>query len=196
MVTGTPSCAWAPPAPGPAVAALVPVDGAHHAAQRGPLEVPGVLGEAVAVAEDDGDGGGGLAPEQPPPARRARPPSGVGLVHLVVQLGAVVGVRLARACRAAMPYGPAASRASRAFFRMPRPTVSRSMATPAAAPAAIDAYGGARRCRPGASSPAAAPAAAVAALGDRLRAALAHVHPLLFAGPGPSRHPAGVAGPV
>lgn len=35
------------------------------------------------------------------------------------------------------PYGPVASSASRARFRIPRPTVSRSTATPAAAPAAI-----------------------------------------------------------
>src|SRR6478735_4239309 len=35
-----------------------------------------------------------------------------------------------------VPYGPEASRASRARLRMPRPTVIRSTATPAAAPAA------------------------------------------------------------
>lgn len=35
-----------------------------------------------------------------------------------------------------LPYGPVASSARRAFWRIPRPTVARSSATPAAAPAA------------------------------------------------------------
>ncbi len=80
--------------PGPAVAALVPVHGAYDAPQGRPLEVPGVLVEAVAVAEDDGDGGGRLASEQPPPAPGERGLRlRVDVVDLVVQLGAVVGVR-------------------------------------------------------------------------------------------------------
>src|SRR5690606_18675583 len=87
-------------APAAAVAALVPVDGAHDAPQGGPLEVPGDLVEAVAVAEDDGDRGRGPAAEQPPSpgGRGVR----VDVVDLVVQLGAVVGVRLA-GCAAQRP---------------------------------------------------------------------------------------------
>nr|EIF91956.1 hypothetical protein [Streptomyces tsukubensis NRRL18488] len=65
------------------------MDGADQSAQGGALEVPGVLVEAVAVAEDDGDGRGGAAAEEPAAAGGGGPR--VDLVDLVVEQGAVVG---------------------------------------------------------------------------------------------------------
>ncbi|CAM5310621.1 hypothetical protein SNARM312S_06804 [Streptomyces narbonensis] len=58
-----------------------------EAAERGALEVPGVLAEAVAVAEDDGAGGGPLTPEKPP-----QTPVGAGgctIAHAAGHLGLV-----------------------------------------------------------------------------------------------------------
>lgn len=66
-----------------AVAALVPVDGTGGAGQRGALEVPGVLTEAVAVAKDEGDRRPGLVAGLGPPRRPG--------LDLVRQLRAVLG---------------------------------------------------------------------------------------------------------
>ena len=87
------------------------------------------------MAEDDGDRGGGLAAEEPAACagrravrRRPRRPRSTARCRR--------RRTPCRACRAASRTGPSRPARAGPCARMPRPTVSRSMATPAAAPAA------------------------------------------------------------
>ena len=149
MVAGPPAF-WSPAALAAAVAALVPVDGPHRAAQGGALEVPGVLVQAVAVREHHGHrrprGGLGVGPAAAQPAALGRPRGRLGfgrrgLVGLVVQLRAVLGAAPCPASRAGCRRGPS------------RPARSAPSGAPRARPWPVRSPRRPRRPRPPRRSP-------------------------------------------